>query len=305
MLGRRLVNRLPPCFWHRAPRIFGKLSYRTVREARLPRQLSASRRRRARARTADSIRLRCGLQIQPREVGQAPATQVFHPAKPNDSHRPVRPGRLDAVRAASAPHPSRARRPGVVPRSLPGAYGRAARPRRPTGPGAKAARGLTRARVRTGSPGGRVRCGGTFARACLSARRIVAGYTPGGRFAAAGALVHTGGESAMSDPATTMHVGPLGSTIHVLRADADTVAELAAIDWNRHFRRVCLDPVRGLITLMAPLISTKTSPRSSITSWRWRRMLWPNIEGDSFHSPSPAGRAAGHRVGARLRVLRR
>ena len=55
----------------------------------------------------------------------------------------------------------------------------------------------------------------------------------------------------MNTPAT-MHTGPLGSTIHVLRADAETVAELAAIDWNRHFRRVCLDPVRGLITLMAP-----------------------------------------------------
>ena len=31
----------------------------------------------------------------------------------------------------------------------------------------------------------------------------------------------------------TMRTGPLGSTIHVLRADAETVAELAAIDWNR------------------------------------------------------------------------
>ena len=40
--------------------------------------------------------------------------------------------------------------------------------------------------------------------------------------------------------------------IHVLRADPETVAELAAVDWNRNFRRVCLDPVRGLITLMAP-----------------------------------------------------
>ena len=50
----------------------------------------------------------------------------------------------------------------------------------------------------------------------------------------------------------TMHTGALGSTIHVLRADADTIAELAAVDWSRHFRRVCLDPVRGLITLMAP-----------------------------------------------------
>ena len=51
-------------------------------------------------------------------------------------------------------------------------------------------------------------------------------------------------------PTTT--VGPLGSTIHTLHADPDTIAVLAAVDWNRHFRRVCLDPVRGIITLMAP-----------------------------------------------------
>ena len=51
-------------------------------------------------------------------------------------------------------------------------------------------------------------------------------------------------------PTTT--VGPLGSTIHSLHADPDTIAELAAVDWSRCFRRVCLDPVRGLITLMAP-----------------------------------------------------
>ena len=49
-----------------------------------------------------------------------------------------------------------------------------------------------------------------------------------------------------------MHTGPLGSTIHVLHADPQTVVELASIDWNRSFRRVSLDPVRGLITLMAP-----------------------------------------------------
>ena len=55
----------------------------------------------------------------------------------------------------------------------------------------------------------------------------------------------------MSETATT-HTGPLGSTVHVLRADADTIAELAAIDWSRHFRRVCLDPVRGIIVLMSP-----------------------------------------------------
>ena len=58
--------------------------------------------------------------------------------------------------------------------------------------------------------------------------------------------------------AVTMHTGPLGSIIHVLRADAETIAAPAAIDWNRHFRRVCLDPVRGLITLMAPRILMKT-----------------------------------------------
>ena len=55
----------------------------------------------------------------------------------------------------------------------------------------------------------------------------------------------------MSETATT-YTGPLGSTVHVLRADADTIAELAAIDWSRHFRRVCLDPVRGIIVLMSP-----------------------------------------------------
>ena len=55
----------------------------------------------------------------------------------------------------------------------------------------------------------------------------------------------------MDHPAT-MRTGPLGSTIHVLRADPRTVAELAAVDWNRSFSRVCLDPVRGLITLMTP-----------------------------------------------------
>ena len=55
----------------------------------------------------------------------------------------------------------------------------------------------------------------------------------------------------MNEPGT-MQSGPLGSTIHVLRADAETVAALAAVDWNRHFRRVCLDPVRGVITLMSP-----------------------------------------------------
>lgn len=55
----------------------------------------------------------------------------------------------------------------------------------------------------------------------------------------------------MKQPATT-YTGPLGSTFHVLHADPETITALAAIDWNRHFRRVCLDPARGFITLMSP-----------------------------------------------------
>ena len=51
---------------------------------------------------------------------------------------------------------------------------------------------------------------------------------------------------------STMHIGPLGSTVHILRADAGTVAALAGIDWTRWFRRVRLDPVQGLVTLMTP-----------------------------------------------------
>ena len=54
------------------------------------------------------------------------------------------------------------------------------------------------------------------------------------------------------DDSVTMHTGRLGSTVHVLRADPDTVAALATVDWNACFRRVCLDPVRGLITLTSP-----------------------------------------------------
>ena len=56
----------------------------------------------------------------------------------------------------------------------------------------------------------------------------------------------------MAKPVPTTVIGPLGSTVHVLRADADTVAALATIDWNRQFQRVCVDPARGLITLMSP-----------------------------------------------------
>ena len=54
------------------------------------------------------------------------------------------------------------------------------------------------------------------------------------------------------DAPNTMHTGPLGSTVHILRADADTIAGLAAINWSRYFRPVCLDSVRGIITLMVP-----------------------------------------------------
>ena len=50
-------------------------------------------------------------------------------------------------------------------------------------------------------------------------------------------------------PATSF-VGPLGSTIHHLRADAETVLELSGLDWDRRFRRVRLDPAQGLITLV-------------------------------------------------------
>jgi len=54
------------------------------------------------------------------------------------------------------------------------------------------------------------------------------------------------------DSPATMHTGALGSRVHVLHADAATVTALAAVDWNRWFGRVCLDPVRGLIVLMTP-----------------------------------------------------
>ena len=52
--------------------------------------------------------------------------------------------------------------------------------------------------------------------------------------------------------ASTSFVGPLGSTIYHLRADAATVAALAGLDWTSRFPRVCLDPVRGVIVLGVP-----------------------------------------------------
>ena len=51
---------------------------------------------------------------------------------------------------------------------------------------------------------------------------------------------------------TTAFTGPLGSTIHSIHADAETIKRLAMLDWSRQFRRVTLDPVRGLISLMSP-----------------------------------------------------
>ena len=52
--------------------------------------------------------------------------------------------------------------------------------------------------------------------------------------------------------ASTSFVGPLGSTIYHLRADAETVAALAGLDWTSRFRRVWLDPVGGIVVLMSP-----------------------------------------------------
>ena len=51
---------------------------------------------------------------------------------------------------------------------------------------------------------------------------------------------------------STSFVGPLGSTIHRLRADTPTVAALAGLDWTSRFRRVWLDPVQGVVVLMSP-----------------------------------------------------
>ena len=93
----------------------------------------------------------------------------------------------------------------------------------------------------------------------------------------------------MNRPVTT-HTGPLGSTpLHVLRADAETVAALAAVDWNRHFSLVGLDPVRGLITLMS------TSHRHGL----WSGMLDEVVdiaEGGGAHRTTTARR---RRAGAR------
>ena len=102
---------------------------------------------------------------------------------------------------------------------------------------------------------------------------------------------HRRGGRSMNGPVAmqgaTMHTGSLGSTTHAIRADADTVAELAAIDWSRHFRPVCLDPVRGLITLMSPL-STETACCKGQLSLR-RAVVHRGVAGGG-----PAGRSVQH-----------
>ena len=59
-------------------------------------------------------------------------------------------------------------------------------------------------------------------------------------------------DGAVAAPESTSFVGPLGSTIYRLRADAATVAALAGLDWTSRFRRVWLDPVRGVVVVMSP-----------------------------------------------------
>ena len=59
----------------------------------------------------------------------------------------------------------------------------------------------------------------------------------------------SGEEPTLAVEEATSFVGPLGSTIHHLRVDAETVLELSGLDWERRFRRVRLDPAQGVITL--------------------------------------------------------
>ena len=59
-------------------------------------------------------------------------------------------------------------------------------------------------------------------------------------------------DGAVAAPESTSFVGPLGSTIYRLHADAATVAALAGLDWTSRFRRVWLDPVREVVVLMSP-----------------------------------------------------
>jgi len=74
-------------------------------------------------------------------------------------------------------------------------------------------------------------------------------YRVGPRAAAQATVPHPRPLHDENTPATSF-VGPLGSTIHHLRADAETVLELSGLDWERRFRRVRLDPAQGVITLV-------------------------------------------------------
>ena len=56
----------------------------------------------------------------------------------------------------------------------------------------------------------------------------------------------------------TMHTGPLGSTVHVLRTDPATVAALAALDWSRFFRRSAWTRCEGSSPRRRPRARTKT-----------------------------------------------
>ena len=67
-------------------------------------------------------------------------------------------------------------------------------------------------------------------------------------------------DTVTTPPLPTMHIGPLGSTLHVLHADPGTIAALATVDWTRSFGRVWLDSVHRLASfrLRPPGASTCT-----------------------------------------------
>lgn len=97
----------------------------------------------------------------------------------------------------------------------------------------------------------------------------------------------------MNESCTT-YTGPISPTIHVLRIDAGTVTDLAAIDWNRHFRQVCLDPVCGLITLMSPCVCMRILQRYSTTPWALPQMLSPARPGRCAAPVCAGKRARGY-----------
>ena len=113
-------------------------------------------------------------------------------------------------------------------------------------------------------------------------------------------------DTATAQPLATMHIGPLGSTVHVLRADPGTIAALAAIDWNRSFGRVWLDSVRGLVALTAPsllhdelagMVEDIVQVAGSILTGAFKGLRSTRLRG--------RGDPPRHGNGARLRVLLR